>query len=312
MNLVGLQDFASRKVTELSGGQSQRVAIARATAKNPEIIFADEPTGALDEATGKDILTLLKGLSRDRLVVAVSHDRKFAEEFGDRIIELADGKIERDSDGSYRDEPCRTGSARAEELNSPKLPLKTALRLGCGNLLRRPARTAITILLSATAFALTGLTISARPDGLEGLISADAVRTIADVAAAAGGIFAAFSMALMLNLMWQSAADRIKTVGILKACGAGSGLPAAMFACEAGITGLAAYAAAAATLFPLCGLANRYVLGDRADAGMTAFAPGLHAPCALLALAVAFILIGCALPTVKAAVLRPADMLREE
>ena len=167
-------------------------------------------------------------------------------------------------------------------------------------------------MLSATALALTGLTVSARPDGLEGLISADAVRTIADVAAAAGGIFAAFSMALMLNLMWQSAADRIKTIGILKACGAGSGLPAAMFACEAGITGLAAYAAAAATLFPLCGLANRYVLGDRAAAGMTAFAPGLHAPCALLALAVAFILIGCALPTIKATVLRPADMLREE
>ena len=161
LNLVGLQGFAGRKVTELSGGQSQRVAIARAIAKNPEIIFADEPTGALDETTGKDILTLLKGLSRDRLVIAVSHERKFAEEFGDRVIELADGKIKSDSDGSYRDEPCRTGSARAEELSSPKLPLKTALRLGCGNLLRRPARTVITILLSAAAFALTGLTVSA-------------------------------------------------------------------------------------------------------------------------------------------------------
>lgn len=140
---VGLEEYSKRKINTLSGGQSQRVAIARAIAKNPEIIFADEPTGALDETTGKDILTLLKTLSRDRLVVAVSHDRKFAEEFGDRIIELADGKIKSDSDGSYRDEPCRDESARAEELSSPKLPLKTALRLGCGNLLRRPARTAI-------------------------------------------------------------------------------------------------------------------------------------------------------------------------
>ena len=96
--LVGLDDMAKRKPMELSGGQRQRVAIARALAKDPKIIFADEPTGALDEETGKSILTLLKELSGEKLVIVVTHDREFAEEFGDRIIELADGRIVADSE----------------------------------------------------------------------------------------------------------------------------------------------------------------------------------------------------------------------
>lgn len=95
--LVGLNDMAKRKPMELSGGQRQRVAIARALAKDPKIIFADEPTGALDEETGKSILSLLKELSNEKLVIVVTHDREFAEEFGDRIIELADGRIVADS-----------------------------------------------------------------------------------------------------------------------------------------------------------------------------------------------------------------------
>lgn len=91
--LVGLEGMGKRRIMELSGGQRQRVAIARAIAKNPAIIFADEPTGALDEETGKEILSLFKKLSADKLVIIVTHDREFAEEFGDRIIELANGKV---------------------------------------------------------------------------------------------------------------------------------------------------------------------------------------------------------------------------
>lgn len=90
---VDLTDFAKRKPNTLSGGQKQRVAIARALVKNPEIIMADEPTGALDSNTGKQVLDTLKKLSRDKLVIVVSHDREFAEEYGDRIIELMDGKV---------------------------------------------------------------------------------------------------------------------------------------------------------------------------------------------------------------------------
>lgn len=98
LELVGLADMAKRKPAELSGGQRQRVAIARALAKDPKIIFADEPTGALDEETGKSILSLLKTLSKEKLVIVVTHDRDFAEAYGDRIIELADGKIISDTE----------------------------------------------------------------------------------------------------------------------------------------------------------------------------------------------------------------------
>ena len=90
---VDLEGFAKRKPNTLSGGQKQRIAIARALIKNPEIIMADEPTGALDSATGKQVFETLKKLSRDKLVVVVSHDRDFAELYGDRIIELKDGKV---------------------------------------------------------------------------------------------------------------------------------------------------------------------------------------------------------------------------
>lgn len=94
---VELQGVSGRKPGELSGGQRQRVAIARALVKEPKIIFADEPTGALDAATGESVLQLLKSLSAEKLVIVVSHDREFAERFGDRVIEIADGTIVSDS-----------------------------------------------------------------------------------------------------------------------------------------------------------------------------------------------------------------------
>jgi ABC-type lipoprotein export system ATPase subunit len=90
---VDLEGLNDRKPNELSGGQKQRVAIARALVKHPDIIFADEPTGALDSATGKVVFDTLKKLSTNHLVVVVSHDRDFAEQFGDRVIELKDGKV---------------------------------------------------------------------------------------------------------------------------------------------------------------------------------------------------------------------------
>ncbi len=93
---VDLEGVGDRKPNELSGGQKQRVAIARALVKNPQIIMADEPTGALDSNTGRQVLETLKKLSDDKLVIVVSHDREFAEKYGDRIIELADGAVIRD------------------------------------------------------------------------------------------------------------------------------------------------------------------------------------------------------------------------
>ncbi len=90
---VELASYAKRKPNTLSGGQKQRIAIARALVKDPQIIMADEPTGALDSATGKQVFETLKHLSKTRLVLVVSHDRASAEEYGDRIVELKDGKI---------------------------------------------------------------------------------------------------------------------------------------------------------------------------------------------------------------------------
>ena len=90
---VDLSGFAKRKPNTLSGGQKQRIAIARALVKSPEIIMADEPTGALDSATGKQVFDTLKKLSENKLVIVVSHDREFAELYADRIIELKDGSI---------------------------------------------------------------------------------------------------------------------------------------------------------------------------------------------------------------------------
>ncbi len=90
---VDLEGYGGRKPNELSGGQKQRVAIARALIKHPEMIMADEPTGALDSNTGKQVFETLKKLSKTKLVLIVSHDRDFAEQYADRIIELKDGQI---------------------------------------------------------------------------------------------------------------------------------------------------------------------------------------------------------------------------
>lgn len=107
---VDLAGYTKRKPNTLSGGQKQRVAIARALVKEPEIIMADEPTGALDSATGRQVLDTLKKLSAEKLVIVVSHDREFAETYGDRIIELKDGKV-------IADITKTTIAARAESEN---------------------------------------------------------------------------------------------------------------------------------------------------------------------------------------------------
>ena len=110
---VDLSGFAKRKPNTLSGGQKQRIAIARALVKSPEIIMADEPTGALDSNTGKQVFDTLKKLSKDKLVIVVSHDRDFAEYYGDRIIELKDGQILSDISKSEQAQTPLTSSISA-------------------------------------------------------------------------------------------------------------------------------------------------------------------------------------------------------
>ena len=109
---VDLAGMANRRPNELSGGQKQRVAIARALVKNPEIIMADEPTGALDSKTGRQVFDTLRKLAEEKLVVIVSHDRDFAEQYADRIIELADGKIISDVEIDPEDRTAKLEEAK--------------------------------------------------------------------------------------------------------------------------------------------------------------------------------------------------------
>lgn len=113
LDVVEIKDLKNRKPNELSGGQRQRVAIARALIKQPRIILADEPTGALDSSTGVQVLDILKKLSKDKLVIVVSHDQEFAEKYADRIIRLVDGKVVEDF--SFNDKEIKSNIRDTEE-----------------------------------------------------------------------------------------------------------------------------------------------------------------------------------------------------
>lgn len=155
LKTVGLDKTSKRKPNTLSGGQRQRVAIARALVKNPRIIMADEPTGALDNETGEQIFELLKSLSKDRLVLVVSHDRDFANKYGDRIIEFADGKIISD-----RENTIKTNIHEDDKTKSfikSKLPLRYAYKIAANSIKRKPIRLAFTILLAVIAFVFFGV-----------------------------------------------------------------------------------------------------------------------------------------------------------
>ena len=95
---VGLSEHAHKRPAQLSGGQMQRVAIARALVNNPDIVLADEPTGALDTDTGVQVMEILKGVARDRLVVMVTHNPDLAKEYATRIVSVKDGAIVGDTD----------------------------------------------------------------------------------------------------------------------------------------------------------------------------------------------------------------------
>ena len=140
---VGLAEYADRYANELSGGQKQRVAVARALAKNSAVILADEPTGNLDSATGKEIFELLKKVSEKRLVVVVTHDREAANKYGERVIELSDGEIVSDS-APY------TGQAMTEakeEIAVKRLPSREIVKRGVKNLAYQKGRSIAALIL---------------------------------------------------------------------------------------------------------------------------------------------------------------------
>ncbi len=150
---VGLGDQLHKKPNQMSGGQMQRVAIARALVNDPDILLADEPTGALDSKTSVQIMELIREISKDRLVVMVTHNPKLAKEYASRIIRIKDGKIRKDSDPYVADEAVETAAeepakkkSRKEKNKPPKASMSfgTALSLSFNNLLTKKGRTLLT------------------------------------------------------------------------------------------------------------------------------------------------------------------------
>ena len=142
---VGLGDQLRKKPNQMSGGQMQRVAIARALVNDPEILLADEPTGALDSETSVQIMELLKEVAKDRLVIMVTHNPDLAAQYSTRIIRLLDGKVTDDSN-PYTDEEAVPVSSNKKtgKKKKPSMSFFTALSLSLNNLLTKKGRTIMT------------------------------------------------------------------------------------------------------------------------------------------------------------------------
>ena len=140
---VGLADQAHKKPNQMSGGQMQRVAIARALVNNPDILLADEPTGALDTETSVQVMELLKEVARDRLVIMVTHNPELAETYSTRIVKLRDGKIIDDSD-PFQPDVEGLEPPKHKNLGKASMSFRTALSLSLNNLMTKKARTILT------------------------------------------------------------------------------------------------------------------------------------------------------------------------
>ena len=144
---VGLGDQIHKKPNQMSGGQMQRVAIARALVNNPDILLADEPTGALDSATSIQIMELLKEISKDRLIIMVTHNPELAEKYSSRIVRLLDGKVTDDTMPYEPTDSRVTENNKAKRVKKKKgtsMSFLTALSLSANNLMTKKGRTLLT------------------------------------------------------------------------------------------------------------------------------------------------------------------------
>ncbi len=145
---VGLKDQINKRPNQLSGGQMQRVAIARALVNNPDIILADEPTGALDTETSVQVMEILKEVSSDRLVIMVTHNPDLAEKYSSRIVKMLDGNIIGDSKPLEEVKPIETQKVikekRVKKVKKPTMSFWTAFKLSLNNLFTKKGRTVLT------------------------------------------------------------------------------------------------------------------------------------------------------------------------
>ena len=152
---VGLADHMHKKPNQLSGGQMQRVAIARALANDPDILLCDEPTGALDTETSVQIMNLIQELSKEKLVIMVTHNPTLANEYADRIIEFSDGRIMNDSHPHIEGE-----KGEQFQLKRTKMKFMTALKLSFNNLRTKKGRTFLTAFASSIGIISIGIVLS--------------------------------------------------------------------------------------------------------------------------------------------------------
>ena len=166
LEAVGLGEHVNKRPSQLSGGQMQRVAIARALINDPEIVLADEPTGALDSTTSVQVMDLLKDVARDRLVIMVTHNPELAYQYATRIVNLADGKITDDSDPFDVADATRR---EAKPTRKTSMSFVTALGLSARNLMTKKGRTAMTAF--AGSIGIIGIAaILALSNGVNGYI----------------------------------------------------------------------------------------------------------------------------------------------
>lgn len=157
LNRVGLGDQLNKKPSQMSGGQMQRVAIARALVNNPDILLADEPTGALDTQTSVQIMDILKEISKDKLIIMVTHNPELAEQYSSRIIKVLDGKVIDDSDPYeapveiIESAPKKAKKSNKKDKNEEKTSMSfmTALSLSFNNLKTKKGRTLMTSFASS-------------------------------------------------------------------------------------------------------------------------------------------------------------------
>lgn len=170
---VGLKGHENKKPSQLSGGQMQRVAIARALVNNPEIVLADEPTGALDTETGIQVMNLLQEIAKDRLVIMVTHNPALAEQYANRIITLKDGSILEDKKPVTAEElksSARTKIGESDAGTKTSMSFRTALSLSFSNLMSKKGRTALTAF--AGSIGIIGIaSILALSNGVNGYIA---------------------------------------------------------------------------------------------------------------------------------------------
>ena len=172
---VGLAEHMNKRPNQLSGGQMQRVAIARALVTDPKIILADEPTGALDSSTSAQIMDLIKEISKDKLVIMVTHNAEIAEKYSDRIVRLSDGVVIEDTAAnSVRDSGSEYKCAKTS------MSLAQAINSSFKNLLTKKVRTALTT-IAASIGIISIATVMAISSGMNGYIKTTQEDTISTV-----------------------------------------------------------------------------------------------------------------------------------